>query len=69
MSDYEKVFERPYPDGWKDKPEESTGISASALNKYDAAFEHIEEYLTNMPQYATEDYVNNALGNILEGSS
>lgn len=69
MSDYQKVYQKPYPDGWKNLPEKTTCIDENVLNQYDSTFEHIEEYLENMPSYATEEFVNKALGSILEGSS
>lgn len=72
---YEKTYVKPYPDGWKNLPEKTTCIDAAVLDQYDDTFEHIEEYLGGMDltSYATTDYVdtkiNEALGNILEGSS
>lgn len=49
MAEYTKVFENPYPDGWKDLPNEETPITASALQEHTDAIENIEEYLAENP--------------------
>lgn len=45
MSSYEKVFNNPYPDGWQDLPDETTPVTADALQQHTDAIEHIENYL------------------------
>ena len=47
MVNYEKIFEPYYEGGWEAYPLETTLITAGALNDYDAAFMHIEDYLAN----------------------
>lgn len=44
---YTPIFEKPYPTGYKDKPNKTTPITASTLNDKDEALEHIEDYLSN----------------------
>lgn len=45
MVNYEKIFEPYYEGGWEAYPLETTLITAGALNAYDAAIMHIEDYL------------------------
>ena len=45
MAQYEKVFTKPYEDGYEDLPSQNTPITASTLNDKDAAIEHIEDFL------------------------
>lgn len=47
MVNYEKIFEPYYEGGWEAYPLETTLITAGALNDYDAAIMHIEDYLAN----------------------
>lgn len=49
MAEYTKVFDNPYPDGWKDLPSEETPITASALQEHTDAIENIENYLEENP--------------------
>lgn len=42
---YTPNFTPTYENGWEDLPSENTPITADALNNYDEAIEHIEEYL------------------------
>lgn len=42
---YTKYFTPTYENGWQGSPATSTPISAAALNNYDGAIEHIEDYL------------------------
>lgn len=49
MSNYEKIFEPYYEGGWEAYPLETTLITAGALNDYDAALMHIEDYLDTQP--------------------
>ena len=45
MAQYEKVFTKPYEDGYVDLPNQTTPITAETLNDKDAAIEHIEDFL------------------------
>lgn len=49
MAEYTKVFENPYPDGWKNLPSEETPITADALQEHTDAIENIEQYLADNP--------------------
>lgn len=49
MANYIKVFDNPYPSGWQDLPNESTPISAHALQEHTDAIENIEQYLFDNP--------------------
>lgn len=42
---YQKVFEKPYPTGWKDSPDTSTPVLAEIMDDYDTAITHIENHL------------------------
>ena len=42
---YTKVFTPLYENGWKNNPDTTTPVMAEALNGYDDALEHIEDYL------------------------
>lgn len=46
---YTKAFTPQYEDGWQDRPDTSTPVIADALNGYDEALEHIEDYLYSNP--------------------
>jgi len=46
---YEKIFEKPYPSGWKDLPNRTTPVIAEIMDDYDEAIEHIEDYLVENP--------------------
>ena len=45
MAQYEKIFEKPYEDGYENLPSQNTPITASTLNDKDTAIEHIEDFL------------------------
>lgn len=45
MAQYEKVFTKPYEDGYVDLPNQTTPITAETLNDKDTAIEHIENFL------------------------
>ena len=45
MAQYEKVFTKPYEDGYEDLPSQNTPITAQTLNDKDTAIEHIENFL------------------------
>lgn len=45
MAQYEKVFTKPYEDGYENLPSQNTPITAQTLNDKDTAIEHIEDFL------------------------
>lgn len=45
MAQYERIFEKPYADGYENLPSQNTPITAQTLNDKDAAIEHIEDFL------------------------
>lgn len=45
MSLYEKIFKKPYPNGWKDRPSKETPITGAIMAAYDATIENIENGL------------------------
>lgn len=49
MAEYTPTFIKPYPDGWKDKPDETTPVTAEIMDDYDSAIENIEKYLEDNP--------------------
>lgn len=49
MAEYTKQFVNPYPDGWKDLPDDSTPITAAALQQHTNAIESVEQYLEDNP--------------------
>lgn len=49
MAEYTPTFVKPYPDGWKDKPDETTPVTAEIMDAYDEAIENIETYLSENP--------------------
>lgn len=53
MAQYEKVFTKPYEDGYVDLPNQTTPITAETLNDKDAAIEHIENFLDGQ-EFPTE---------------
>jgi len=54
MATYTKVFNNPYPDGWKNLPSEDTPITAESLQEHTDAVEHIEDYLEENPIGGTD---------------
>lgn len=46
MSQYTPIYEKPYPNGWKDLPTKETPVMAENLDAYDSAIENIENYLS-----------------------
>lgn len=44
---YTPSFNNPYPYGWQNLPDESTPVTAEALQSYSDAVEHIETYLAD----------------------
>ena len=45
MAQYEKIFTKPYEDGYENLPSQNTPITAQTLNDKDTAIEHIENFL------------------------
>lgn len=52
---YTPTYTKPYPDGWKNLPEETTPITAEVLNNYDGALESIMEQLKKTTEAFDED--------------
>ncbi len=67
MSQYTPMYTKPYPDGWKNKPDETTPVTAEIMDAYDNAIETIEEYLRVNPieqaEAADVDLNNLVVGN------
>lgn len=55
MAQYEKVFTKPYEDGYEDLPSQNTPITAQTLNDKDTAIEHIENFLDGKEFPTAED--------------
>lgn len=49
MAEYTPIFTKPYPDGWKDKPDKTTPVTAEIMDGYDSTIENIESYLVDNP--------------------
>lgn len=49
MSEYTPSFTKPYPSGWKNKPDTSTPWTAEIQNNYEGVIENIENYLEDNP--------------------
>lgn len=49
MATYTKVYNNPYPDGWKDGKDGNTPVTASILNNQTETLESIEQYLEDNP--------------------
>lgn len=47
---YEKIFTKPYTDGWKDEPSMDTPVTAQIMDAYDTAIEHVEDGLEQLDQ-------------------
>lgn len=48
MSSYNPIFNL-YPEGWKNKPDNSTPMKAEAMNQIDSAIRNIENFLSDNP--------------------
>lgn len=55
MAQYEKVFTKPYEDGYENLPSQNTPITAQTLNDKDTAIEHIEDFLDGNEFPTAED--------------
>ena len=42
---YEREFTKPYPNGWENIPSHNTPVTASIMDDYDEAIDHIEDFL------------------------
>lgn len=49
MATYTKVYNNPYPDGWKDGKDGNTPVTADILNNQTETLEAIEQYLEDNP--------------------
>jgi len=49
MATYNSSFNNPYPSGWKNTPEQTTPITAEALQAHTDALQAIDDYLTANP--------------------
>lgn len=49
MATYTKVYNNPYPDGWKDGKDGKTPVTADILNNQTETLESIEQYLADNP--------------------
>lgn len=49
MATYTKVYNNPYPDGWKDGKDGNTPVTADILNNQTETLESIEQYLEDNP--------------------
>lgn len=45
MANYTPTFNKPYPNGWVDKPSKTTPVTAAIMNSYDTAIAALEAYL------------------------
>lgn len=45
MANYTPTFNKPYPNGWVDKPSKTTPATAAIMNSYDTAIAALEAYL------------------------
>lgn len=62
MAIYEKKFTKPYPDGYKDKPDKTTPVTADILNMEDDTLVAVEDYLANIGTNLPDDVtINNSL--------
>lgn len=43
MKYWTKVFSKPYPDGWKDKPNKTTPIRGKVMDAYDSAMDEVDD--------------------------
>ncbi|MCM1090541.1 MAG: hypothetical protein NC092_00920 [Butyrivibrio sp.] len=45
MEAYKRTYTKPYPDGWRERPDKTTPATAQIMDNYDTAIEAIEEEL------------------------
>lgn len=48
MKYWKKVFSKPYPDGWKDKPNKTTPIRGKVMDAYDSAMDEIDSRVLSL---------------------
>ena len=46
---YEPIYVKPYPNGWKNKPDKTTPVTGAILNNYDTMYQRLETYLAGNP--------------------
>lgn len=71
-TNYTKKFTKPYPNGYKDKPDKTTPVTAAILNMQDDTFTAIEDYLSNLEMGLPDDVeINRSIlvGNKQDGAS
>ena len=51
MESYKRNFVKPYPDGWRERPDKTTPATAQIMDNYDTAIEAIEAELVNHYSY------------------
>lgn len=56
---YTPTYTKPYPDGWKNLPEETTPITAEVLDAIDSAIAAIEAQLKTTTGLYSESFYNN----------
>lgn len=48
MKYWTKVFKKPYPDGWKDKPNKTTPIRGKVMDAYDSAMDEVDDRVLSL---------------------
>ena len=48
MKYWTKVFNKPYPDGWKDKPNKTTPIRGKVMDAYDSAMDEVDSRVLSL---------------------
>lgn len=57
MANYTSQFTKPYANGWKDLPDETTPITADALNEVTDTIDAIDSFLNGTEQNAQENVI------------
>ena len=52
---FEKIFKKPYQNGWKDLPNKTTPIRAKIMDAYDAAIDTIDTRVVELAQEISEE--------------
>lgn len=52
---FEKIFKKPYQNGWKDLPNKTTPIRAKIMDAYDAAIDTIDTRVVELAQALSEE--------------
>ena len=68
MKYWTKVFNKPYPDGWKDKPNKTTPIRGKVMDAYDSAMDEVDDRVLSLGKSVVDhDFMIEQLaGNISE---